>query len=168
MNEILKEEQGQRQEDLTTMLLNGQIGADSFIDELFFLDQSTSNRENAVKNCEVINRPQAKKILFEGCSSDSFNNFYSFTHFHLFQIYAHSGNLPGALEQLRISNEYASKIVNDKNWPIYVHATVLYFENKAAELKAVYEKMGVLNKEVVERLIKGLEKRGYPDYNEDY
>lgn len=168
MIEIPKEESLPNQENLTQALLEGKIDANFFIDQFFDLDQSTPDRKNAIKNVEVIERPEVKRILAEGTDADNFNNFYSFTHFHVFQINAHFDDMTSALEHLKISSEYASKIENDRHWPEYTRATVLYFENKLTELVDLYEQLGDMNKEVVARLIKGLEKRGYPDYNEDY
>lgn len=168
MDETLKEESPLGQEYLARLLIEGHMTADAFIEELFNLDQSTMSRDDALKNVEVIERPDIKEILSINCDPDRFNNFYSFTHFHVFQILAHAQNMPKALEHLKISNGYSSKITEDKNWPIYVRATLAYCENKPNELKDLYNLMNEYNKAVVERLINGLENRGHPVYNEDY
>lgn len=163
-------------EELKQKLLSNEINVLDFRNKLIELDQSTLDRKYSLQNLELLKDPdiiafieQQKDVL-----QKRYYNFLSFTYFHVGQYYAcEYKDQIKALGSFKDSLESFEKGEADedyrKEWGVYVQGTIAYFEKDMDILKKSVNLLGEKkNAQVLSRLLQGLEKRGEPNYSEDY
>lgn len=188
-NVLMKPELGpnqqSRQEILLGDLLSKKIRLYDLIEELFTLDQFSSDRKEALNNVKII-EDQGVWGFVRGATDEDvchFFNFASLTHLHVFQILIKDGEQRAvALEHLEKANEYAQKINKEEydDWKNYVSALLAYSRNDIESLRKLCDKIPDkqfevvnnlsfesenINKQIVLDLIKKLEQNGKPVYN---
>ena len=85
---------------------------------------------------------------------------------HEGQEAALNGELNKALERIEQSLSSA-RTQNDPEWVAYLEGTIAYLSGNLGKLKTLITGAGD-NTVVLSRLAKGLERRGIPNYKEDY
>lgn len=135
-----------------------------FLEEVFKLDQSTSDRGNA-KEC--YRRLQSKENEFVGSViEDEYWDAVSLELFHMAQITACDENVDQARDQFLKALEAAKKGSGDE-WVAYIEGTIYYLDNNQAGLEQVMSRADG-NVHVLQRFLTGLKKRGAPNYKADY
>lgn len=177
--------QQSRQEILLGDLLSKKIKLYDLIEELFTLDQFSSDRKEALSNVKIVEDHRMQDFVRGESDEDvcHFFNFASLTHLHVFQILITDGEQRAvALEHLEKANEYAQKINKEEydDWKNYVAALLAYSRNDIESLRKLCDKIPdkqfeVVNtvsfesenkyKAIVLDLIKKLEENGEPVYN---
>lgn len=134
-----------------------------FLDEILELDQSDSEHSNA-ETC--YNMLLSRQDEFIGSSVEAkYWNAVSFELFHIAQSAAYN-NIDQSRKFFSQSLDAAKKGISYE-WLMYVQGTLYYLENNQAGLNQVIDEAGQ-NKDVLQRLLDGLSKRGEPNYKEDY
>lgn len=163
-------------QELKQKLLSGELSPLDFRNKLIELDQSTLDRKYSLENLKLLEDPEIIYFIKnqEEKIQKRYYNFLSFTEFHVGQYIAReSQNQEKALEHFKKSLEAFEKGEVDENyrqeWGIYVNGTIAYFEKNIDTLKDSISLLGEKkNTQVLSRLLQGLEKRGEPNYLEDY
>ena len=135
-----------------------------FLKKVRNLDQSDLQRSKA-KEALALLRSRKNDFIGTDYEKDYWNGI-SFELFHIAQGDALLENNQSAISKLEDSLKAAEKGPY-RDWKFYVKGTLLYFKNDLNGLRQCIEKID-LNKEVLERLEKGLKERGTIDYLKDY
>jgi hypothetical protein len=135
-----------------------------FLEEVFKLDQSTSDRGNA-KEC--YRRLQSKESEFVGSViEDAYWNAVSLELFHMAQIAAYDENDDQARDHFLKALDAAKKGSGDE-WIAYIEGTIYYLDNNQAGLEQIMNRADG-NVHVLQRFLAGLKRRGTPNYKTDY
>ena len=161
---------------LKQKLLSGELSLLDFRNKLIDLDQSTLDRKYSLQNLELLSDPEVISFIKEQEEKiqKRYYNFLSFTEFHVGQYFAcENQDEEKTLEHFKKSLEAFEKGEVDEDyrqeWGIYVNGTIAYFEKDMGALRESVRLLGEKkNAQVLSRLLQGLEKRGEPNYLEDY
>ncbi len=153
-SDIPKQESELKSEELKT-----------FLDEIDALDQSTADRIHAQ---ECYDKLKAKESSFIGSEYEAdYYHALSFELFHVLQSkLLKSGDVSEVLELLDEALSLSKKGW-DTEWTNYLEGTASYLNNNPEKLKK-HIQTDTLNADVLQRLLKGLESRGFPNYELDY
>jgi len=156
--------------DLKRQFLTGEIIPEEFQNKILELDQSTPDRNNSLKNIELL----CDKEIVSWFTQNSeylpmYSSLLSLTEFHVAQSKAcDEKDDKEAYEHFKKALEAGQKIYDENaDWIIYIKATLAYLENDLVKLRKLTGQASA-NSKTLERLIHGLEKRGAPKYSEDY
>ncbi len=128
------------------------------------MDQSTPHRTNAA---ECYQRLLSKQDEFIGTRvEDTYWNAVSLELFHMGQIEAQNENNEQAREHFSKALAAAKKGFSE-DWLAYIEGTLHYLDNNQAGLEQVMNRVD-LNFDVLQRFLAGLQKRGAPNYKQDY
>lgn len=102
----------------------------------------------------------------EKMSNESYESNSSLDLFHEGQELAAGGDIEMARTKIEESIAIARN-TDDEQWLEYLEATIAYLDGDLETLRSHIANVGK-NDQVLLRLADGLEKRGTPDYKEDY
>ncbi len=152
---------------LAEKLLSGEIDPKAFLESTFELDQSDPERKSSIRAAEILIRPEVSNIFIGSDNEVNFYNIRSITFFHKAQISLSEGDTE-VLEDLEQALADSKKTGEDfRDWINYVQATIAYLKNDIEQLQLSAEQIHS-NRELVQNFVKGLKKRGFPDYISDY
>ncbi len=150
-------------------LLSGSLSFDELIDKLFALDQSTPARDASENNLRLMKDPEVvdwvnshPEIL------DSYYVFLSLTEFHVGQRLAVAGS-DETLDHFKEALRFASFDSGGESWAAYVEGTILYMQaEQIPEALIIKAEQEGRNGQILRNFNKGLAKRGFASYLEDY
>ena len=156
-------------EKLKDGLTVGTVSPENFLESVLALDQADKSSDNSIRNREVLLSHEVKKIFSDQALTQRTRYLYfsllSLVCFHLGQDLAIVGKHEEAVihfkESLEAGEEY-------QDWILYIQGTIAYLENNLVELERCFNEIKETNKDVLERLLNGLNQRGKPDYKIDY
>ncbi len=151
-------------------LLLHKISHKDFIDRVMKLDQSTSNRTDAVLNLSVFENKKVKKIFKKSNFKKEYYHLLSLTYFHIGQLNADKDNKE-ALYNFKLALKAANRLGFNKytQWKKYIKGTIAYLNYDKNKLKKILLTLDDgRNKNIVEHFLKGLEKRNTIEYKKDY
>lgn len=162
--------------EIKEKLLSGELSLLDFRNKLIELDQSTLDRKYSLQNLELLQDPEIVHFIEkqEEVTQKRYYNFLSFTEFHVGQYHAcEYKDQEEALKHFKKSLEAFEKGEVDEDyrqeWGIYIKGTIAYLENDSQILSDCQESIAdKKNGIVLLKLKQGLQKRGEPNYNEDY
>lgn len=166
---IKKESQGENfYEKLKKSFLAGEISFSDVRDELLKIDQSTYDRAGAEENLNFLKDEQIFDFVSKSKEDFSiYQKFFSLTLFHLGQNLAFRGDQK-ATSFIKEALESAVLGRADESWVSYLNSTLLYLEGVKIPDDLITKVDQDKNRQILEKLNKGLEERGFPDYSKDY
>ncbi|MBI5003660.1 hypothetical protein HZC00_01035 [Candidatus Kaiserbacteria bacterium] len=153
---------------LKKKLVSGTLSPEVFLDELFKRDQSTSHRQSAEENIAILEDAEVRELLITPDSRRQYFNLLSISHFHVGQNKA-GADVNGAVESFEAALVAANEITGEDYewWRAYVEGTVAYFKKDIPVLQDAISRTLERNREILESLLEGLQKRGTIDYMTD-
>ncbi|OGY40105.1 MAG: hypothetical protein A2418_03305 [Candidatus Brennerbacteria bacterium RIFOXYC1_FULL_41_11] len=165
-------------EKLKDGLTVGTVSPENFLESVLALDQADKSSDNSIRNREVLLSHEVKKIFSDQALTQRTRYLYfsllSLVCFHLGQDLAIVGKHEEAVIHFKESLEAGENRQRVEageeyqDWILYIQGTIAYLENNLVELERCFNEIKETNKDVLERLLNGLNQRGKPDYKIDY
>ena len=156
-------------ESLKLQFLNGEISPEEFLETLYTWDQSEPTRAAALLNVKTLEDPQVADGFINSEYQSEFYDALGFFYFHQAQIYE-SREIPGINDfKKALTCSQLSGVIDEPtvDWQRYVGATIAYLQNDLFTLRSLHNENDT-NAALVGNFIQGLERRGEPNYLEDY
>ncbi len=155
-------------ETLKEGLFNGTVSLNEVREKLIEWDQSTPTRDASSENLVFLRDPQIVKYVEDRPETKKgYNNFLSFTEFHVAQKIA-SNNPDEAVIHFRKALESARVDESNESWAAYVAGSLMYMEGKEIPEDLIAKVEQPRNAQVLKNLNSGLKERGTVSYLEDY
>ena len=159
--------------DLQAELLGGAISGDEFLEAVFARDQEDSARSSAAKNLALLEDPAVVEIIKSQPElQDVYGNYCSISAFHIAQQKLTEGDTAGAFSYLEKAITAAKGVTweNYDGWKNYIKATEAYANENMEEFMKIYKTFPADDsyREVLDRLMNGLNKNNGADYARDY
>ncbi len=157
---------------LKSELLSGARDLGEIKDILKDVDQETPTHDAAPDNLGFLTDPEI--VQFMATQSEdiqrAYNQFLSFTEWHIGQQKIFTGDVESGIELLKQSLEHDYKGQAFLKNIAHKRGTLAYFEHDIATLEdsIAQQEDGDKNKTILIHLLEGLKERGIPDYFVDY
>lgn len=157
---------------LKKKVLDGSITLESARDELLLADQASATHEAARNNLEFLEDEEIKQYVFLQSIGvqEGYFKFLGFTEWHVAQNDMFENKIEEGLDYFKKSLEHSLEGNAEEEWVWYGRGTIAYLEKDAKGVKVAIEHLPASNKNkpILEKMLKGLEERGEPDYKIDY